>query len=216
MSQLNEHIFQLREDFMKGTLSEDSISKSPPLVFENWMKEAIQAKVNEVQAFHLGTVSPDNKPSGRIVYLREFIDNHYYFYTNYESRKALDISANNNACLTFFWPELERQIRMEGTIDFAGKNKSDAYFRSRPRESKIGAWSSPQSKVIENRETLNDFVNANTAKFDNQEIPRPDTWGGYVFTATYYEFWQGRKSRLHDRISFSRHDDAWKIERLAP
>ena len=216
MSQLNEHIFQLREDFMKGTLSEDSISKTPQLLFESWMHEAIKAKVNEVQAFHLGTISPDNKPSGRIMYLRECIDNQFYFYTNYQSRKALDISANNHACLTFFWPELERQIRMEGTLELASKEKSDAYFMTRPRESKIGAWSSPQSKVIESRETLNDFVKENTKKFENQEICRPDAWGGYVFTANYYEFWQGRKSRLHDRISFSKHDDAWKIERLAP
>ncbi len=216
MSQLNEHIFQLREDFMKGTLSEDSISKIPQLVFENWMHEAIKAKVNEVQAFHLGTVGIDNKPSGRILYLREFIDNQFYFYTNYQSRKALDISANKNACLTFFWPELERQVRMEGTIDFASAEKSDAYFISRPRESKIGAWSSPQSQVIESRETLNDFVKTNTLKFENQEISRPEVWGGYVFTANYYEFWQGRKSRLHDRISFSKQEDAWKIERLAP
>lgn len=216
MSQLNEHISQLREDFMKGKLSENNISSLPYVVFETWMHEAIHAKVNEVQAFHLSTVSKDGKPSGRILYLREFFDNQYYFYTNYESRKALDISANPFGSFTFFWPELERQIRMEGTIALASKEKSDAYFNVRPTESKIGAWSSPQSQVIENREALDAYVKANTAKFENKAIPRPEHWGGYVFTAQYYEFWQGRKSRLHDRISYTKDGDVWKIARLAP
>lgn len=216
MSQLNEHISQLREDFMKGKLSENDISSYPHIVFEQWMQEAINAKVNEVQAFHLSTVSKEGKPSGRILYLREFFNDDYYFYTNYKSRKSLDISNNNFGSFTFFWPELERQIRMEGTIELAGKEKSDAYFNVRPRESKIGAWSSPQSKVIDNREALDDFVKNNTDKFENQEIPRPDHWGGYVFTANYYEFWQGRKSRLHDRISFTKNSNAWNIARLAP
>lgn len=216
MSQLNEHISQLREDFMKGKLSENDISSLPFVVFEKWMHEAVHAKVNEVQAFHLSTVSKDGKPSGRILYLREFFDNQYYFYTNYQSRKALDISSNPFGSFTFFWPELERQVRMEGPIALASKEKSDAYFNVRPTESKIGAWSSPQSQVIENREALDTFVKANTAKFENKEIPRPEHWGGYVFTAQYYEFWQGRKSRLHDRISFTKDGDAWKIARLAP
>ncbi len=216
MSQLNEHISQLREDFMKGTLSENDISSLPFIVFEKWMNEAIHAKVNEVQAFHLSTVSKDGKPSGRILYLREFFDNDYYFYTNYQSRKALDISNNPFGSFTFFWPELERQVRMEGTIALASKEKSDAYFNARPTESKIGAWSSPQSQVIENRDVLDAYVKANAVKFENKEIPRPEHWGGYVFTANYYEFWQGRKSRLHDRISFTKNGDAWKIARLAP
>ena len=216
MSQLNEHISQLREDFMKGQLSENDISTLPFVVFEKWMHEAIQSKINEVQAFHLSTVSKEGKPSGRILYLREFFDNHYYFYTNYLSRKALDISANPFGSFTFFWPELERQVRMEGTIALASKEKSDAYFNARPTESKIGAWSSPQSQVIENRDVLDAYVNANSSKFENKDIPRPEYWGGYVFTAEYYEFWQGRKSRLHDRISFTKNGDAWKIARLAP
>ena len=216
MSQLNEHISQLREDFMKGKLSENDISTLPFVVFEKWMHEAIQSKINEVQAFHLSTVSKEGKPSGRILYLREFFDNHYYFYTNYQSRKALDISANPFGSFTFFWPELERQVRMEGTIALASKEKSDAYFNARPTESKIGAWSSPQSQVIENRGVLDAYVNANSSKFENKDIPRPEYWGGYVFTAEYYEFWQGRKSRLHDRISFTKNGDAWKIARLAP
>ncbi len=216
MSQSNQYIFQLREDFMKGQLSENAIAKFPCLQFENWMKEAIESKVNEVQAFNLSTVSKNNKPSSRIVYLREYGQDEFYVYTNYSSRKAIDISGNNNICMTFFWPELERQIRIEGTIEFAEKEKSDAYFNQRPTESKIGAWSSPQSKVIANREVLDDLVKENTLKFTGNEISRPDFWGGYKITANYYEFWQGRKSRLHDRIAFMKNGTNWKIERLAP
>lgn len=216
MSQVNQHISQLREDFMRGALSETDISSMPHIVFENWMQDAINSKVNEVQAFHLSTVDINNKPSGRIIYLREFFDNQFYFYTNYQSRKSNNIKENNNGSMTFFWPELERQIRIEGTIELANKEKSDTYFNVRPTESKIGAWSSPQSKVIQNREELDNLVKANAIRFENKEIPRPDVWGGYVLTANYYEFWQGRKNRLHDRISFSKQNDSWKIARLAP
>ena len=180
------------------------------------MQEALKSKINEVQAFHLSTVNKEHKPSSRIVYLREYEKGIFYFYTNYQSRKAMDILVNNNVAMTFFWPELERQIRIEGTIEFAEKEKSDAYYNQRPGESKIGAWSSPQSKVIENREVLEEWVKENTLKFKDHEIPRPDFWGGYKITANYYEFWQGRKSRLHDRIVFTKENNDWKIERLAP
>lgn len=217
MSQLNEYISQLREDFMKGTLSEQDINPLPNLAFEKWMQEAIDAKAIEAQACHLSTVGANNKPSGRIIYLREFANNLFYFYTNYNSRKALEMGENKNVSLTFFWPELERQVRIEGTIEIASKEKSDWYFKDRPRESKIGAWSSPQSTVIANREVLDKNVMANTEKFSNvQDVPRPDFWGGNIITANYYEFWQGRKSRLHDRISFTKENNQWKIERLAP
>lgn len=223
MSGVNEHISQLREDFMKGKLSETSIASLPHLQFENWMKEAVDAKVQEAQAFTLATVSREHKPSARVVYLREFSENRFYFYTNYNSHKALDIEGNPNVCATFFWPELERQIRIEGVAGFADKAKSDAYFHARPTESKLGAWSSPQSKLIANREALEHLVQATTQKFEGKEIPRPEFWGGYVIEANYYEFWQGRKSRLHDRISFKRENGKgkreegnWRIERLAP
>ncbi|MES2761484.1 MAG: pyridoxamine 5'-phosphate oxidase [Bacteroidota bacterium] len=216
MEQSNRHISELREDFMKGQLSENNIAKLPSLQFDNWIKEAIESKVNEVQAFNLCTVSKDHKPSARIVYLREFGNDVFYFYTNYNSRKALDISANKDISMTFFWPELERQIRIEGTIEFAEKEKSDVYFNQRPTESKIGAWSSPQSKNISNRSVLEKAVEEITEKFKGQKISRPDFWGGYKITAHYYEFWQGRKSRLHDRIAFTLENSNWRIERLAP
>jgi pyridoxamine 5'-phosphate oxidase len=217
MSQVNQHISQLREDFMKGELSENNLNKTPDLQFEQWMKDAIDAKVNEVPACNLATVDKNNKPSARIIYLREFSDNEFYFYTNYDSRKGIQIAENPNVCLTFFWPELERQIRIEGVITKkAEAEKSDAYFNARPQDSKIGAWSSPQSRVLNNREELNTFIEGNKTKFNNQEIPRPEFWGGYVIKANYYEFWQGRKNRLHDRIAFTLENGNWKIERLAP
>ena len=217
MSQVNQHISQLREDFMKGELSENNLNKKPDLQFEQWMKDAIDAKVNEVPACNLATVDKNNKPSARIIYLREFSNNEFYFYTNYDSRKGIQIAENPNVCLTFFWPELERQIRIEGVItQKAEAEKSDAYFNARPQDSKIGAWSSPQSRVLNNREELNTFIEGNKTKFNNQKIPRPEFWGGYVIKANYYEFWQGRKNRLHDRIAFTLENGNWKIERLAP
>lgn len=217
MSQVNQHISQLREDFMKGELSENNLNNTPDLQFEQWMKDAIDAKVNEVPACNLATVDKNNKPSARIIYLREFSNNEFYFYTNYDSRKGQQIAENPNVCLTFFWPELERQIRIEGVItQKAEAEKSDAYFNARPQDSKIGAWSSPQSRVLNNREELNTFIEGNKTKFNNQEIPRPEFWGGYIIKANYYEFWQGRKNRLHDRIAFTLENGNWKIERLAP
>lgn len=217
MSHINQHIAKLREDFMKGELSENNLLKTPDLQFEHWMKDAIDAKVPEVHACNLATVNAGNKPSARIIYLREFSNNEFYFYTNYDSRKANNISENPNVCLTFFWPELERQIRIEGIITKkAETEKSDSYFNARPLDSKIGAWSSPQSRVLKNREELNSFIENNKEKFKDQEIPRPDFWGGYIIKANYYEFWQGRKNRLHDRIAFTLENNHWKIERLAP
>lgn len=216
MSHVNQHISQLREDFMKGELSESALEKTPDLQFEKWMQEAIDAKVIEVAACNLATVGLDNKPATRIIYLREFFDNLFYFYTNYNSRKAKEIENNPNVCLNFFWPELERQVRIEGTVTLAEAEKSDAYFNARPQDSKIGAWSSPQSQVIKGRDELNQNIENNKLKFANQEVPRPEFWGGYIIKANYYEFWQGRKNRLHDRIAFRLDNNKWKIERLAP
>lgn len=216
MSEVNMHISQLREDFLKGTLSEQDVNIFPDLQFEKWMKEAIEAHTLEVQACTLSTVTKDNKPSSRIIYLREFANNEFYFYTNFNSRKGQDIESNNNVCLTFFWPELERQIRIEGIVIKASEEKSDAYFNARPRESKIGAWSSPQSKKLINRSVLEEILQTTAEILKDKEIKRPDFWGGYVIKANYYEFWQGRKNRLHDRICYTLENQNWKIERLAP
>lgn len=218
MSGVSQQISQLREDFMKGTLSENDVLPSPDLQFDKWMSEAVKAMVPEAQAFNLATVSAGNKPSSRVVYLREFGNNHFYFYTNYHSHKAQDLAAQPHAAMCFFWPELERQVRIEGTVEKADASKSDAYFRSRPQDSKIGAWSSPQSQVIAGREALEENVKRYTEQFGTTEIVRPEFWGGYMIKAQYYEFWQGRKSRLHDRIRYTWQpaNGSWLTERLAP
>ena len=216
MSEISQHIFQLREDFLKGTLSEQDVQTFPDIQFEKWLKEAVESKVLESHACALSTVSSDSKPSSRIIYLREFYKNEFYFYTNFNSQKAKDIELNNNVCITFFWPELERQVRIEGKVFKASEDKGDAYFKARPRDSQIGAWSSPQSKKLRNRTELEDLVKEKTLELKDLEIKRPTFWGGYVIHAQYYEFWQGRKNRLHDRICYTLENQNWKIERLAP
>jgi len=211
MSSLRDEIKKLREDFTKGTLKTD-----PSGQFELWLGQAVKSEVPEVQAVNLCTVSSEGKPASRIVYIREFEKDQYWIYTNYNSRKAKDMLQNPNISLTFFWPELERQVRIEGTVKKADKEKSDTYFKNRPRESQLGAWASNQSGILKNRDELEEAVENCRKKFEGKDVPRPDFWGGFEITATYYEFWQGRKSRLHDRISYSNEKGKWIIKRLAP
>lgn len=215
MAKVNEYISKLREDFKKGTLSELEVNKDPFLQFEIWLSQAVEAETPEVQAFNLSTVS-DSRPSSRIVYLREFNNNQFWFYGNYDSRKAKNLSENENASMNFFWPSLERQIRIEGKVGIAPKEMSDAYFSARPRESQIGAWASAQSSKLNSRKELEDKMLEFTKKFEGQNVPRPQNWGGWILTANYYEFWQGRASRLHDRIAYERNGERWEIFRLAP
>lgn len=216
MDKLRETIIKLREDFTKGTLNESDVAKNPAQQFEKWLQQAVEAKVPEVQAMTLATVSPDGKPSARIVYLREFEHNQFWFYGNYESRKAKHMEANPNISLSFFWPELERQIRIEGSVIKCHPNNSDTYFNNRPFESKLGSWASNQSGVISSRDELIQKVEELKNKFSPDTIHRPDFWGGWILQATYYEFWQGRKSRLHDRIVYELEDNMWQVKRLAP
>ncbi|HEY1039970.1 MAG TPA: pyridoxamine 5'-phosphate oxidase [Bacteroidia bacterium] len=217
MEQSDKSIYNLRHDFSKSSLNETDVNSSPARQFDIWMKQAVEAQISEAIAMVLSTVSKDNKPSARVVYLREHGNNNFAFFTNYNSRKGEELAANNNACITFFWRELERQIRIEGTIEKHSKEASDKYFYSRPHHSKIGAWSSPQSKVLKNREELENMVTSFDKQYQTEDVPRPEFWGGYVLKANYYEFWQGRASRLHDRITYTlQQDGSWKIERLAP
>jgi pyridoxamine 5'-phosphate oxidase len=215
MSNITEHISKLREDFIKGTLSESDVNANPFTQFETWFTQAIHSQVKEPQAMVLSTCT-DDKPSSRIVYLRELQNNQFWFYGNFNSRKAIQLSQNANASFNFFWPDLERQIRIEGTVSLADPSYSDNYFNNRPHESKLGAWASDQSAKLSSRKELEDKLESVRKQFEGKEIPRPDFWGGWVLTANYYEFWQGRKSRLHDRISYHLQDNGWKIERLAP
>ncbi|MBX3165178.1 MAG: pyridoxamine 5'-phosphate oxidase [Bacteroidetes bacterium] len=216
MDKLERYIEQLREDFTSGAFSEKEANENPFSQFHQWLQQAVDAKVTEVQAMLLSTVSQDNKPSSRIVYLREFENNQFWFYTNYNSRKAQNLQSNPNASLTFFWSELERQIRIEGTIQRATAEQSDAYFNSRPYESKIGAWASNQSHLLKSREDLEEKINQLQKQFTPETIKRPEHWGGFVLTANYYEFWQGRQSRLHDRISYELKNNEWNISRMFP
>jgi pyridoxamine 5'-phosphate oxidase len=216
MDELKNHITKLREDFTKGTLSEADVSTDPFLQFTLWLKQAVDSKIPEVQAMTLGTISENNKPSSRIVYLREFDNSNFSFYTNYNSKKAKELEKNPNACLTFFWPELERQIRIEGTVEKANTAQSDAYFNARPYDSKVGAWASSQSGELFSRGELEFKIEEIKQKYTPETIQRPEFWGGYVLKATYYEFWQGRKNRLHDRISYHRNASSWRISRLSP
>jgi pyridoxamine 5'-phosphate oxidase len=217
MDELRGHIARLREDFTQGRLDEGTADKDPAQQFRIWMHQAVEAQVPEVHAMNLCTVSKENKPSSRIVYLREFDGHDYWFYTNYKSRKGHELSENPNAAITFFWPQLERQIRIEGIVTIAPPDKSDTYFESRPAESRIGAWASKQSEILSSRDALEQAVNAVREKFGKDEIVRPPHWGGYKIRANYYEFWQGRPSRLHDRLAYIVATDGnWTRFRLAP
>ncbi len=216
MDDLRSHISKLREDFTKGVLNESDVNKSPALQFENWLQEAMRAMVPEVQAMTLSTVSENNKPSSRIVYLREFENNTFIFYGNYSSKKGKHLKHNPSACLSFFWPELERQIRIEGTVTTCDTLISDSYFNSRPLESKLGAWASQQSEKLLSRQELEEMVEHYKKQFENKKVLRPPYWGGWVLKANYYEFWQGRKSRLHDRICYALEENNWIVSRLSP
>jgi pyridoxamine 5'-phosphate oxidase len=216
MDDLRDHIKKLREDFSRGALNEDDADADPSKQFAVWMAQAVEARVPEVQAMSLCTVSPEGQPSSRIVYLREFGAHDFSFYTNYKSKKAKELEANPRAALTFFWPQLERQIRIEGDVKRSDPAGSDAYFNLRPYDSKLGAWASMQSGALKSREELEANVESMRKRYPPSEIKRPEFWGGLVLTARYYEFWQGRKSRLHDRLSYFKEGKAWRMQRLYP
>ena len=209
-------IAALRENYTKGSLDVADVSQSPIDQFQQWFDEAIASQLLEPNALLLSTVSSDGKPSARIVLLKG-LDNGFKFYTNYLSRKGTELIENPNACITFFWAELERQVRIEGIIEKVSAEESDEYFESRPKGSQIGAWVSNQSLVISNREILEEREKHLIEKFGDKSIPRPPHWGGYRLVPTYIEFWQGRPSRLHDRVSYTQvQNRTWKIERLSP
>ena len=207
-------IADIRKNYAQKSLNEDEMFKDPIKQFDLWWKEAVAAQIDEVNAMTLATASADGVPSARIVLLKGYSASGFNFYTNYESFKGKQLAENPKACLVFFWKELERQIRITGLVTKMSEADSDAYFVSRPEGSRIGAIASPQSQVVESRNWLDQQYH----KIATQEkITRPPNWGGYIVKPVIFEFWQGRPSRLHDRIQFSLLDNGtWKLERLAP
>jgi pyridoxamine 5'-phosphate oxidase len=211
------HISNIRKDYSKSTLDIDIISKDPVSQFEKWFNEALNSGIPEPNALTLSTVSEDGRPSGRIVLLKGVEKGKFVFYSNYQSQKGKELDKNPACGLTFFWAELERQVRIEGIASRIDSTSSEKYFQSRPRESQVGAWASPQSAIISNREILEERVKKIQEKFEGQEkLPKPNQWGGFEVEPLKIEFWQGRANRLHDRIVFTKVDDAWQIHRLAP
>jgi len=205
-----------KESNRSNELNEGSINKNPFIQFTKWYESILSSNLNDPTAMMLSTADVNGNPSARIVLLKEIDDRGFVFYTNYESRKGKDLKENPKAALTFFWDELRRQIRIEGRIEKISKEISKKYFSSRPRESQIGAWISEQSSVIPNRKFLENKFDELEEKFSNEEIPLPDFWGGYRVIPNYFEFWQGRENRLHDRICYKKENDEWKLFRLAP
>ncbi len=210
-------IAHIRKDYMHASLDENEIGPEPIPFFQQWFDEADKAKVNEVNAMTLATVDENARPHARIVLLKGIDHRGFTFFTNYQSNKGRQIGVNPNAALVFFWPELERQVRVEGQIEQVSPQESDEYYLVRPRGSRLGAWASPQSSVIESRKVLEEREAQFVADFEGKDIPRPEHWGGYRLKPNRIEFWQGRPSRLHDRICFElQADGTWRKFRLAP
>lgn len=214
---LNE-VHKMRINYTSGELSIQSVKTSPFEQFAIWFEEVLKNNFGEPNAMFLATATPDAKPSVRTVLLKGFSNSGFTFFTNYLSRKGQELDANPDAALLFYWDKLERQVRIEGRVAKISATESDAYFQSRPEGSQIGATASPQSRVIASRKELEDKVAELEQQYENQKpIPRPDFWGGYVLIPSVFEFWQGRSSRLHDRIRYSLNTEGkWLIERLAP
>ena len=207
----------LRSEYSKSSMDVNDVNKNPFSQFEHWFKEAVDSKVPEPNAMSLATISESGNPSSRIVLLKGVENGQFVFFTNYQSQKGKELDKNPACALTFFWPELERQIRIEGVAERIDTKASEVYFQSRPRASQVGAWASPQSTLINNRQILEDRVKEIEKRFQGKEIlPKPNQWGGFGITPHEIEFWQGRPSRLHDRIVYTLIDGAWKINRLAP
>ena len=205
----------LRKSYMKGSLSEEDVQANPIDQFNIWFDQARHAELSEPNAMTVASVDANGKPSARVVLIKEVTQAGFVFFTNYESRKGQALIANPHAALLFFWPELERQVRVEGSVEKLSDQESDDYFHSRPLDSRIGAWASPQSRVIKGRTELVTKAAEYALKFALNP-PRPPHWGGFRVKPEALEFWQGRPSRLHDRIQYIKENDDWKIQRLAP
>lgn len=213
---INETLEDLRVNYQASELDVTDCDKDPVKQFDKWLEEAILSKCDEPNAFVLSTAK-SGKPRARVLLLKGVHENDFVFYTNYKSAKGHEIELNDKVAMTFFWAPLQRQVRIEGTVSKVSPDASDEYFHKRPRGSQLGAIASPQSQKVENRKVLEDLFKTAEKQFNNQEkLPRPLHWGGYMVTPDYIEFWQGRANRMHDRICFEKVAAEWKIYRLAP
>jgi pyridoxamine 5'-phosphate oxidase len=214
---MSSTIADIRKDYKLRFLLEEDVDANAIHQFDKWWQEAIHSEIDEVNAMTLATASADGVPAARIVLLKGFDERGFVFFTNYDSFKGLQMAENPRACLVFFWKELERQVRITGLVEKVSAEESDIYFNSRPEGSRIGAWASPQSQVIVSREWLEEREKTLSKDFAGKPVKRPAHWGGYRVKPINIEFWQGRPSRLHDRIQYSlQADNTWTIERLAP
>ena len=210
-------IQDLRSEYSKASLDVKNVAVEPIAQFEKWFSEAMEAKVQEPNAMNLATVSKSGRPSSRTVLLKGIENDRFVFYTNYQSNKGKELDENAACALTFFWPELERQVRVDGTAERVSEARSTTYFQSRPRESQISAWASPQSLVIGDRSILEKRVKEIEKRFEGLNVlPKPKQWGGFQVSPFLLEFWQGRPNRLHDRVMYTLDGKGWKISRLAP
>ena len=213
---MNLAIADLREDYTLEELSESEVDSSPFVQFQRWFDQAVEAQLPEPNAMTIATATKDGIPSARIVLLKGFDDRGFVFYTNYNSHKAQELIDNPHAALVFLWTELERQIRIVGSVEKISAEESDTYFYSRPIASRLGAWASEQSQVIVNRSVLEQRLEDLKAQYENQNIPRPSHWGGFRVKPVGIEFWQGRSSRLHDRLRYQLQNGEWMLDRLSP
>ncbi len=215
MSIERKDLASLRRDYSLRELSESSVAADPVVQFSNWFEEYVESGPLEPNAMTLATVDGTGRPAARIVLLKGFDASGFVFFTNYDSRKARDLAEDPYAALLFFWPELERQVRIEGKVEKVSPSESEAYFLSRPLESRIGAWASKQSRPISGREELEEKIAELRIRF-GEDVPCPPFWGGYRVTPDRFEFWQGRPNRLHDRILYKRAAEGWGLSRLSP
>ncbi|QAA80273.1 pyridoxamine 5'-phosphate oxidase [Aequorivita sp. H23M31] len=214
---MEEKLYDYRKSYQKGTLSKESVDENPMQQFRTWFFEVQDSNtVDEVNAMTVSTVGVDGFPKGRVVLLKKYDENGFYFYTNYNSEKGIAIEKNNKVSLSFFWPKMERQILIKGIAERTSETDSTNYFHSRPKGSQLGALVSHQSTPVDSREILENKLHQLEKEYENREVPKPMEWGGYLIRPVSIEFWQGRPNRLHDRIRYTLINYDWVIERLAP